>query len=404
MRIKVIKNESDYQAALDELDRLLGIDPDIDTKDGERLELLALLIEDYETRTYPVELPTAIDAIEFFMDQKGLDRKSLIPYLGSASKVSEVLAGKRPLSISMIRALHDGLGIPTDMLLRQDSESSKDADFDWAAFPLKEMRQLGWIDAELKSINDNPEPIVREFFHQIGGIPESRMFLRRTHNIHPHVRSFRNIDPYALQAWRGQVLRESLKADVSLYNHSVIDAAFLKRVVGFSPLATGPLIARDFLAKYGIALIAVKHLKKTYLDGAAFIRNDGTPVIGMTFRYDRIDNFWFVLLHELVHVWKHIHQENLDFFDDLDPIAGTGGIDSQEQEADTIALEMLIPMDKWEDSGARHLQSAHETLELARQLKIHPAIVAGRIRRETNNYKKLNRMVGNGEIGKLFFG
>ncbi len=89
-----------------------GIEPDAD-----RLELLALLVRDYEDKHYPIDMPDPVEAITFRMEQMGLTRKDLERYIGSRSKVSEVLSGKRRLSLSMIRALHEGLGIPAEVLL-----------------------------------------------------------------------------------------------------------------------------------------------------------------------------------------------------------------------------------------------------------------------------------------------
>jgi HTH-type transcriptional regulator/antitoxin HigA len=113
MKIRILKNEADYEAALAEIEKLMeGIEPDAD-----RLELLALLVRDYEDKHYPIDMPDAVEAITFRMEQMGLTRKDLERYIGSKSKVSEVLSGKRRLSLSMIRALHEGLGIPAEVLL-----------------------------------------------------------------------------------------------------------------------------------------------------------------------------------------------------------------------------------------------------------------------------------------------
>jgi len=113
MKIRILKNEADYDAALSEIEKLMeGAAPDAD-----RLELLALLVHDYEDKHYQIDMPDPVEAITFRMEQMGLTRKDLENYIGSRSKVSEVLSGKRRLSLSMIRALHEGLGIPAEVLL-----------------------------------------------------------------------------------------------------------------------------------------------------------------------------------------------------------------------------------------------------------------------------------------------
>lgn len=116
--MKVIKAESDYRAAMGVIDRLLERNPKAGTADADELEVLAVLMEEYERRTTDMGLPDPISAIEFRMEQQGLRQKDLVPYLGSRSKVSEVLSGKRTLTLNMIRALHSGLGIPAEVLLQ----------------------------------------------------------------------------------------------------------------------------------------------------------------------------------------------------------------------------------------------------------------------------------------------
>ncbi len=174
---------------------------------------------------------------------------------------------------------------------------------------------------------------------------------------------------------------------------------FLRDIARLSRSKNGPLLAQEHLKGFGIALIVEEHLPKTFLDGAAFLNSEGRPVIGMTIRYDRIDNFWFVLMHELVHVWKHLGKDNDSIFDDLDP---NPKIDDFEEEADRIAREALIPLKTWQDSEACHIPSAYAAEELAETLRIHPAVVAGRIRYETQNYRKLNQLVGSGQVRNLF--
>ena len=115
MNIKVIKTEAEYEEALERVNALMDATPD--SPEEEELEVLVLLIEKYEKEHYPIDLPNPIDAIKFEMDQQGLSYKDMQQYLGSASKVSEVLSGKRPLSLTMIRKLYKGLGIPYEVLL-----------------------------------------------------------------------------------------------------------------------------------------------------------------------------------------------------------------------------------------------------------------------------------------------
>ena len=120
MKIKIIKTEKEYKAALDRIEELFDI-PEGDPHEDE-LELLYMLVEKYENEKYKFELPDPIEAIKFRMEQSGMSRKDLAKYIGSMSKVSEVLNRKRPLSLSMIRALNEGLGIPADILLKDTTK------------------------------------------------------------------------------------------------------------------------------------------------------------------------------------------------------------------------------------------------------------------------------------------
>src|SRR5262249_43223603 len=148
------------------------------------------------------------------------------------------------------------------------------------------------------------------------------------------------------------------------------------------------------LAKRGIQIICLPHLPKTYLDGAALRLPDGRPVIGLTLRHDRVDNFWFCLFHELGHLKLHLNQApEQAFFDDLDLGSGSG---SKEAAADDWAQEMLISSDEWNVSAVAARPSAYAVAELAQQLGVNAAIVAGRVRRARKNYRIFSALIGSG--------
>jgi len=125
--MKIIKTDTDYEKALSKAEKLMDLDPDPGTQAGDQLELLALLIKHYEDEHFPMETPDPNDAIRFRMEQQGLLQKDLIPYIGSKSKVSEILAGKRPLTLKMIRKLNIALNIPAEILLRESKHIRKAA-------------------------------------------------------------------------------------------------------------------------------------------------------------------------------------------------------------------------------------------------------------------------------------
>jgi HTH-type transcriptional regulator/antitoxin HigA len=117
MTIKVIKTERDYQKALKRLE--LIFDAKIGSKEGDELELLSLLIDNYEKMRYMIDLPDPIEAIKFRMEQLGYKQKDLAEAIGLKSRVSEILNRKRKLTLDMIRKLHDVLGIPTEVLVKE---------------------------------------------------------------------------------------------------------------------------------------------------------------------------------------------------------------------------------------------------------------------------------------------
>ena len=114
--LKPIRIEADYRRAMAELERLWGAKSG--TREGDRLDVLATLVEAYERQHYPMDPPDPIDAIQFRMEQQGLTRKDLEPLIGSRARVAEVMNRKRALSIEMIRRLHEHLGISADVLVR----------------------------------------------------------------------------------------------------------------------------------------------------------------------------------------------------------------------------------------------------------------------------------------------
>jgi HTH-type transcriptional regulator/antitoxin HigA len=141
MKPKLIKTKADYEAALRRIEEIIDAVPG--TPDADDLELLAMLVEQYEEKEHPIDLPDPVSAIRFRMEQEGLKAKDLAPYIGSPSKVSEVLSGRRNLSLSMIRNLVNGLGIPAEVLLKKPgAKLDGDASDAWRNCPPSHARRL----------------------------------------------------------------------------------------------------------------------------------------------------------------------------------------------------------------------------------------------------------------------
>lgn len=384
---RLIKNEEEYDIALALIDDLMDAEPGTD--EGERLEYWVKLVEIYEEEHYPIPKPAPLEAIQFAMDQQGLTRRDLEPFMGSKGVVSEVLAGKRRLSLDMIHALHAGLGIPLDTLAQEMPLSAQDLDL--STFPVKEMKARGWIEATGK---EDVEGAVRRWLDEcgLGGAPLA--YAARS-----SMRLGSRGDESAMLAWvcgvRANAAKESLSAK---FDQAALTADFFRGLISLSKEATGPALARPFLAASGVHLVIERHFAKTYMDGAALFEPDGTAVVGMSLRHDRIDNFWFTLTHELAHLALGHVEPGSFVVDDLDARSQ----DAKEREADALASEMLIPAEAWEAVPSVVRRSLAFVAGMADKLGIHPAIVAGRVRRETGNYRLFAKLLGNGEVKKQF--
>ncbi|MEQ6340730.1 MAG: ImmA/IrrE family metallo-endopeptidase [Gammaproteobacteria bacterium] len=401
MNIKVIKSNEDYTQAMARLSALMTLDPEAGSKKDNELELLALVIEDYERKIVPPAVPAPVDAILFRMDQMKLSRKELEQYIGSTSKVSEVLSRKRPLSLPMIRRLHQGLGIPADVLIGCEGNEialGNAPELDYSKLPLKEMLDRGCFGdfkGNAQRLKDYAEDEFLKFMHDLLPKQAEPAFLRAP----LHQRGVRGADGNALLAWRLCVLKKSRAMPVSReYKKGIVTTKWMKSLASLSVFEDGPRLAREQLGMAGITLVTEPHFKGTYLDGAAML-DDGCPIVALTLRHDRLDNFWFVLMHELAHVAKHLDAANPVFTDDLE---SSGEQDRKEREADDMAQEVLIPQAVWEKSAARTSHLAKDAIALAEKLSIHPAIVAGRVRHETKNYRILAKLLGHGLVSRHF--
>lgn len=398
MRTKTIHDETEHQNALAEIERLMVPNPPIGSEDADRLEVLSLLVEEYEKSAFPIELPSPIEAIKFRMEQMGLEQRDLIPFIGSRARVSEVLNGKRPLTLTMMRALHTGLGIPAAVLLREDvTEIEASPEFDWNRFPLRKMASYGWIDAPKRILAKHAESLMESFTAPLGGIrANSGALLRRTRTM----RSGRQMDPYALEAWCMRVRIRVLESEVKKkFRAEEIDEDVFREIATLSANPNGPLRAAEAMRELGIHFVVERHLPKTHLDGAALLSERGEPIIALTLRHDRLDAFWFCLLHELAHVVRHLNPTMGGCIDDMDtPSSGS----EVEREADRMAREALVPSRIFRRSRAYSVRSVAAAVDLASTLNVHPAVVAGRIRHEAGDYRILGQLISQGEVQRHF--
>ena len=396
MKPKLIKTNTEYEAALERIEAIFDAKPG--TSVGDELELLTTLVELYEEKHFPIDLPDPVSAIRFRMDQQGLKAKDLIPYIGSASKVSEVLSGTRSLSLTMIRKLVSELGIPAEVLLQEPGAtlSPTDATQHVQHWPLAEMLKRGWFpgfDGTLAEARSQLEDLIRSFVGPLGTKSLVPALNRQ------HIRDGSEQNEHALNAWRIRVATMAMRENIALYVPGTVTEDFLKELARLSYFDSGPLLAKEFLNKSGIHLICERHLPKTHLDGAAIRLPDGSPVVAITLRHDRLDNFWFTLFHEVAHVALHMDKDGVDFF--VDDLTETSK-DKCEKEADALASESLIPTKEWKAKRFQKNTSPASIRAFAEKLRISPSIPAGRIRYETGDYTVFRQLIGNQKVRGMF--
>ncbi len=396
MKPKLIKTAADHAAALARIEGLFAAKPG--TPDGDELDLLITLVELYEEKHFPINLPDPVEAIRFRMSQQGLKPKDLVPYIGSAPRVSEVLSGKRPLSLAMIRKLVKGLGIPAEVLLQEPGANlpSEVILEQGRRFPIAEMVKRRWFAGFTGTVveaKQQLEELLGRFMEPLGEASLSPALNRQC------VRDGGKDDPNALTAWRIRVATLALEQDLPAYRPGTVDIGFLRQLSKLSYLDAGPRLAKEFLGKAGVHLVIERHLPHTHLDGAAMKLPSGAPLVGLTLRHDRLDNFWFTLFHELAHVALHLDRGEIEvFFDDITKTSK----DRCEKEADEMASEALIPGDLWKGAKLRRNTPPDHVVAFAEKLRIHPAIPAGRIRFENHDYTVMKTLIGTGRVRAMF--
>ena len=392
--MKLIKTSTDHAAALKRLEELMLVDPAPGSAEDEELELLAFLIENYEKRSIKIPAATPAEAIRFRMEQGGLKQQDLVPFIGSKGRVSEVLKGTRDLTLAMVRGLHEGFGIPLKSLV-QDGPAELPPRIETESYPVKEMFLRGYFSAafgtDWSKVKERAEELLQQFF---GGRQDEPICALNRQTTSKKSK----VDMHALHAWRCRVLDRAAAMDLPEYDLEGLNAAFVKHLTTLSRLPQGPLLVQQQLQEIGIALVIEDYLPGTHLDGAALWHPAGFPVVALTLRYDRLDNFWFTLFHELGHVKKHLGSTPGDGFIDTD-------IDSVsekeiERDADEFALTSFISNEQWDQLGS--LECAVEIKAAAKRLVISPSIIAGRLRREAGDYRKHRALIGQGAVKELF--
>ncbi len=316
---------------------------------------------------------------------RGWTQEDLARIMGRPVQViSEIVSGKKQITPVTALGLASAFGTSAQMWLNMEAafrlRLAQERNMDdaverrsriYSLVPVKELVKRGWIP-EGTDVGDagELERSVMEFFgvRSLDDIPSFPLAARRTPTRDP--------DPRAVRAWMRRVEQLAAKQEEGTFRHARME----KAVGELLPLSTEPEGVREvpgMLRRLGIRFVLVPHLPRTYLDGGVFA-GDGNPILALTLRYDRLDNFWFTLLHELAHLVSG-HRGNRP--EDLD--ASAGG-DPEEQEADRLAAEWLVPSDalKVFVTRVRPYFSRQAIVGFARSIGRHPAVVLGRLQHD----------------------
>lgn len=399
MSHRPIKTPQQYDEALERIGTLMSRDENLTPTERDEMEVLALLVQAYENANQQSQYTALADpvaAIQFRMDQMRYKKKDLADLVGGASRASEIMHRRRGLTVGMIFRLHEEWGIPAESLLSQPQHPDPEAPeppqaparvIDPETFKQMLRRRYFPEIKELKQAGKDLAARVQQFFDANAGLLALPARMRQGRG--PKAK----INPDAVDAWQLLVARRAIEEKSALppWNKDALDENFLRWLTGLSAIrGNGPRLACEALETKGIAVILEPRLNHTHLDGAALLTTTGRPVIGLTLRHDRLDNFWFTLFHELGHVLHHLSPENPAMVDcDIDALK----TEESEKQADRFALDTLIPPDAWENR-IRHLHFAADIRAAADQLRIDPAIIAGRLRREANDYRKHPTLIG----------
>jgi len=198
-------------------------------------------------------------------------------------------------------------------------------------------------------------------------------------------------------AWLCRVTDKATAEKKTLFSAAKFNQRAITHLVRLSKDNFGPREAIQYLEKHGIRIVIENSLPGMRVDGASFVVPSFGPVIGLTLRYDRLDNFWFTLLHELAHIVLHLRDDSDDVF--VDSIEDGDREESEvEAEANAFAKDSFVPRDAWLRSDAFRYATEPAILALAEKFEIHPAVIAGRLRFEKKRYQEFSQLLGTNKV------
>lgn len=341
--------------------------------------------------------------IKALIDKRGWTQRLLAIILDvDETGINHIIAGKRPVTAEMALLLGETFDIPAEkfmelqkdydlakarIVVRPDPGRSTRAHL-FGDLPVTEMIRRGWLDAD--DVRDVPkvEAALAKFFG-VNSVDEIEIL--------PHAakktNTFMAVTPAQL-AWLYRVKEIAAEMVVAKYT----PMAVINAVSNLKNLLSAPEEARKvprILAECGIRYVIVETLSSAKIDGVCFWLNEKSPVIGMSLRYDRIDNFWFVLRHEIEHVLQKHGQKAIMLDTELEgERAGTSsGVLEEERIANEAAIEFCVPKKKIESFIARKSPFFNERdiLGLAHTLQIHPGLIAGQLQHRIGRYDRFRQ-------------
>lgn len=416
---KITKNEADrFKTALRDFREIelvrKGIDPVIVAAQRNSLEQqlkdLESQIDDYEKlrsgrvkRLFPASISDIGQTLIEARIAQGLSQRLLAERLGMKEQQIQRYEQERYLTANLTRVAEIAEALQLDLVAffesRNDTLLDKVAPnlkggFDASKLPIKEMKNRGWL---------TPMRLPESVTGPLSDMDLAAAFVSQavgSYSMHrQHVRAGSTPDEYSLLAWKARVLSKA-KLTIGASNKlpSFSGQTVVGELVDLSTRPNGPVDAIGLLRDHGVILVFERRLPSTHLDGAAMLLNDEIPVIGLTLRHDRLDNFWFTLLHELGHIFRHRDRGLREgFFDE----EGAPPLNDLESEADEFAESAFIPNEVWRKSFVRFTKGGEQVIQFAKERGISVAIVAGRIRRERKDWSLFSDLVGQGSLRKL---
>ncbi|WP_294300977.1 XRE family transcriptional regulator [uncultured Sphingomonas sp.] len=332
---------------------------------------------------------------------RGMSQRDLADFLGLKEQQVQRYEAERYRAASLDRLIEiaDALSVRISeqgQLVGNSALQALPTDA-WQAFPVAEMFKRGWFEdfsGTLAQAKKSLGELMPMFLHGSHSHPAMAALHKKS------VRSSGQVHEAAIAAWEARVRRVADRLPPPhRFDRDAITDDWVRGLVSLSTTEDGPQSAVGYLRDMGISLVIERHLPGTLLDGAALASSGDHAIVAMTLRYDRLDNFWFTLLHEIAHLKLHIGDgEYSAIFDDTDSPAA----DEKEVEADYFAQEALISSADWQLAVSRFSRTEKSVMTDAKRFGVSSAIIAGRVRREAGDYTLLKSMVGQGEVRRQF--